>query len=303
METLRALLRPLAGSAYLLLVFTTLLWAGNAIAGRLAVGEVSPMALTSLRWIVVVLTLAALQGRSAFAEWGALKPHAWRVVGMGMFGFTVFNAIFYWAAYHTSAVNIGVIQGVTPALVMAIGFLAYRTPVSRLQFAGLVLTLVGVGVVAARGELATITTLDFNAGDLGILVASFLYAGYTVALRNRPSVSPTAFFSAVACAAFLTSLPFLAVEIAIGTFKVPTPKGWIIVAYVGLMPSLVAQILYIRGVGMIGPSRAGLFMNLVPVFSALMGVLLLGELFAPYHAVALTLVLGGIWLAERGRGS
>lgn len=301
MITLTQLGRRLGAQPYLLLVATTLIWAANAVAGRMAVGEVSPMALTCLRWIIVVLSLAALDGRRYVREWRGIG-RAWpRVVAMGALGFTAFNAVFYWSAYHTSAVNMGVIQGVTPALVMLIGFGVFGSRITPLQFGGLLLTLAGVGVVAARGQFAVLTSLDFNIGDLGILLASILYAGYTVALRGRPPLSPLAFFSALATIAFLTSLPLVAAEAAVGQFQWPTARGWAILAFVGLMPSLVAQLLYMRGVEMIGPSRAGLFMNLVPVFAALMGVLILGELFAPYHAVALALVLGGIWLAERGR--
>lgn len=296
-----SLVSRIGGNAYVLLTLATLAWGGNAIAGRLAVGEISPMALTSLRWIVAVIVILALSGREILAEWRRLGP-AWpRVAAMGALGFTAFNAIFYWAAHHTSAVNIGVIQGVTPAVVMGLGLLVYGTRIGALQIAGLFATLVGVGVIASRGDLAVLSALDFNVGDLGIVVASILYAGYTVALRTRPPVSPIALFSAMASAAFLSSLPLVGLEVAAGTFQAPTPAGWAIVAFVGLMPSLAAQMMFMRGVELIGPSRAGLFINLVPVFSALLGVVVLGELFAIYHAVALALVLGGIWLAEQTR--
>ena len=89
------------------------------------------------------------------------------------------------------------------------------------------------------------------------------------------------------------------VEIVRGTVQWPTPTGWLIMLYIGLLPSLVAQVFFIRGVELIGAARAGIFVNLVPVFGALLAVVLLGEPFALYHAVGLALVLGGIWLAER----
>jgi len=91
----------------------------------------------------------------------------------------------------------------------------------------------------------------------------------------------------------------MAYEISSGTVIWPTLRGWLIILYVGLFPSFVSQILFMRGVELIGPGRAGLFVNLVPIFGALLAVLILGEPFAPYHAVGLALVLGGIWLAER----
>jgi drug/metabolite transporter (DMT)-like permease len=100
----------------------------------------------------------------------------------------------------------------------------------------------------------------------------------------------------VAC---LMSLPLLVFEAAMGTFQMPTMKGWLIVAFVTIGPSLVSQIFFMRGVELIGPARAGIFVNLVPIFAAFLAVLILGEPFAAYHAVALALVLGGIVIAER----
>jgi drug/metabolite transporter (DMT)-like permease len=112
-------------------------------------------------------------------------------------------------------------------------------------------------------------------------------------------VSGFVFFTAMAVVAFVTSLPLLLAEIAAGAVRWPTPRGWAVLLYVGLFPSLLAQIFFMRGVELIGPGRAGLFVNLVPVFGALLAVAILGEPFALYHAAGLVLVLGGIALAER----
>lgn len=291
--------RSLWRQPYLLLIVAVATWGGNAIAGRLAVGEVSPMAIVCLRWLVVVVVLLPLALRIPAAD-GRLLGRRWLYVfAMGGLGFTTFNALFYSAAHYTTAVNMGVIQGVIPAVVIAGSFLVYRTPIRTLQVIGIVTTLVGVVVTATQGDLQVLRDLAFNIGDLGIVLAAVLYGAYTVALRGRPAVSPIAFFAAMAAAACLTSLPLLAWEVANGTVVWPTGKGWALIGYIALLPSLVAQLLYMRGVELIGPGRAGLFMNLIPVFAALGGVLLLGEHVAVFHAVALALVLGGIWLAER----
>lgn len=299
---LRARLQAwLYGRAYVLLSLTALFWGGNAVAGRLAVGEVSPMVLTSLRWVTVVVVLGASTWRLLRAEWPALRPH-WRTVFlMGALGFTAFNALFYAAAHHTSAVNLTIFQGSIPVLVLLGSLALFGTRIRALQALGMAVTMAGVLVVATKGDIQTLSTLDFNIGDLWMLGACVLYAGYTLALRNRPAVSGLAFFTAMAGVAFLTSLPLVAYEVATGTVQWPTPKGWAILLFVGLFPSLVAQIFFMRGVELIGPGRAGLFVNLVPVFGALLAVGLLGEPFRPFHALALALVLGGIWLAEQGR--
>lgn len=299
LDPARAAARWLWGRPFLILTATALIWAGNAVAGRLAVGEVSPMALTFLRWAVVAVVLAAVARRGIAAEWPTVRRHGRFLFAMGGLGYTIFNALFYWSAHHTSAVNMGVLQGITPALVMAGSFAAFGARVGPLQLAGLAATLVGVAIVAARGDGGVLLGLGFNAGDLGILLASILYAGYTVALRRRPPLSALTFFAAMAGAAVLTSLPLLVWEAASGDLRWPSPAGWAIVAYVGLAPSLGAQLLFMRGVELIGPSRAGLFLNLIPIFAAAGGVAVLGETFALYHAAGLAFVLGGIWLAER----
>ena len=301
MKLFSALAQRLSGQAYLLLVLTTLMWGANAVAGRIAVGEISPMVIVSGRWIIVVALLWLIAHRQLRAEWRLLGPYWPRLIVLGAFGFTVFNALFYAAAYHTTAVNIGLIQGIVPALAMVGSLIVYGTPIRPLQAAGLVIALVGVVLVASRGDLAVLRTLDFNIGDIWMLVASAIYAAYTVGVRQRPPVSPITFFAAMAMSAFVSSLPFLGYEIVTGTVRWPTPTGLATLVYIALAPSLVAQMLYIHVIQLIGPGRASLFVNLVPVFAALLGVLILGEPFGAYHAIALALVLGGIWIAERGR--
>jgi drug/metabolite transporter (DMT)-like permease len=275
------------------------MWAGNAIASRLAVGEVSPMALVTLRWVVVVVIVGFAVRRTFVAEWPSLRPR-WRSVAlMGALGYTAFNALFYAAAHHTTAVNITILQGAIPIVVLVGALLAFGTRIRPLQAVGAAVTLLGVATVAARGDPRTLAGLSFNIGDLWMIAASIFYAGYTLGLRARPPVSGLVFFAAMAGAAVVTSLPLLAYEAATGTLQWPTPKGWAVLAYVSLGPSLLSQIFFMRGVELIGPGRAGLFANLVPIFGAFGAATLLGEAFAPYHAVALCLVLGGIWLAER----
>lgn len=299
MTILQSLWKGLWGQAYVLLILTTLMWGGNAIAGRLAVGEVSPMVLTGLRWVIVVVVLLPLVGRQVIAEWSKIRA-SWLVIAlMGAFGFTAFNALFYAAAHHTSAVNLTIFQGAIPVLVLLGTVLFLGARVILLQVLGMIVTIIGVVLVSVKADFEILRTLALNIGDVWMLIACVLYAAYTLGLRHRPAIPGLVFFAAMAVVAFLTSLPLVGIEIAQGAAQWPTPKGWLILLYVGLLPSLVSQIFFMRGVELIGPARAGLFVNLVPVFGALLAVLLLGEPFALYHALGLALVLGGIWLAER----
>jgi drug/metabolite transporter (DMT)-like permease len=287
---------------YLLLVLTTLGWGANAVASRMAVGQISPMTLTSARWgLVLVLLLAGFRRRIGQAL-PALRRRWVAVLLMGASGFTLFNALNYVAAHYTSAVNLSITQGTVPLLVLLGGLAAHRTPVRARQLAGAALALVGVAMVASGGSLEALMRLRFNIGDLMMFTAAVIYAGYTVALRDRGDggeAGQVPFFFGMAVAAFITSLPLVAAEALTGGFQVPTAKGLAILVFIALAPSFMSALFFMRAVALIGPARAGLFFNLVPVFGALLAVLVLGEPFGLHQGIALALVLGGIAVAER----
>jgi drug/metabolite transporter (DMT)-like permease len=284
---------------YLLLTLTMLMWAGNAVASRASVGNISPMTMTTLRWGCVFAVLPLLLRGQIAAHAPVLRQH-WRFIGaMGICGFTMFNVLLYLAGYSTTAINIGIVQGAIPIFVLIGAFLVHRTPIAPLQALGVAVTMLGIAVTASRGDVHVLAGMTFATGDLYMIVASMLYAGYTVAIRNRPAMPALVFFAAAGFAAFLGSLPLLAIEIATGNTYWPTPKGWLILAFVVLGPSMLAQLSFLRAVELIGPGRAGVFANLVPVFSPILAVLLIGEQLALYHGLALVLVLGGIFIAER----
>lgn len=286
-------------NAYLLLVMTTLLWAGNAVASRLAVGEIAPMTLTALRWVFVCAVMPYLFRRGLREHWPALKANWLKVALLGAFGFTAFNTLMYIAAYSTTAINIGILQGSIPVFVLLGAFFAFRTPIGVLQGLGVAVTIVGVLVTASRGDWHVLLQLSFVPGDLWMMIACIFYAGYTVGIRTRPPMPGLIFFTAMAIVACLVSLPLLGVEIAAGKAYWPTPKGWLILAFVVIGPSILSQLFFMRAIELIGPGRAGVFVNLVPVFAPLLTVAILGEQLALYHGLALALVLGGIWIAER----
>ncbi len=195
------------GRAYLLLTITTMCWGGNAVFGKLAVGEVSPMLLVSLRWCGAVLLLAVFAQKYYRRDWPVIRSHLGFLFAMGALGFTAFNSFFYVAAHSTTAVNIGIIQGAMPALVLIGAFVFYRTAVSGLQKAGVCLTFLGVVIVGFRGDLSLLADLALNRGDLIMLIATLFYSAYTIGLRKRPKTSSLGLFTALAFAAFLASIP------------------------------------------------------------------------------------------------
>ena len=296
--TMPALFRKIGTNPYLLLIVTMVMWSANGIAGRLAIGEVSPMVIVTLRWLLASMVLFAFARRRIIEDWQVLKHHLPVVIFGGVFGFTIFNALFYLAAHHTSGVNMTILQGSLPIFVLLGASVVFRGATTRLQWIGILLTLAGVVTVASQGSLETLMALSFNTGDVWLVIACMIYAAFTLTLRNRPKVSGIGFFSVLAVAAFFSSLPLLGWEWSSGDVQWPSMRGWEILAFITLGPSLLAQLFFLRAVELIGPSRASIFTNLVPIFGPMIAIIVLGEPFHFYHAVALVLVLGGIGLAE-----
>ena len=173
----------------LLLTLTALMWAGHAIVGRLAIGQISPMTLTCARWGLALAPIALAARHTLRRDLEILRPRWTYVAAMGTLGFTAFNALFYVAAHRTGALNLSIIQGIVPAIVLIGARFFYGARVGALQALGTLATMLGVIAIAAQGEWARLASLAFNSGDLMILFACLLYAGYTVGLRRRPKVS------------------------------------------------------------------------------------------------------------------
>lgn len=289
--------RPMPTNAPLLLIVTTFFWGGNVVAGKLAVGDVSPLLLTFLRWFISGTVLYAISRHEIAKQWAAVKPRLLYVIVMAVIGFTAFNSMYYTAAAYTSGINIAIIQGSTPVIVL-IGAALLGAPLKLAQIAGILLTLVGVCFVASKGDIGNLLGLKFNVGDLLLLTASILYAGYTLALRRRPPMPALVFFFFLAFASAITSIPGVIWEYTSGHLIWPDFTGAIIVLYVGLFPSLLCQVFYIRALEIAGPARASAYYNLVPIFGTFLSIALLGERFYVSDAIALGLVVAGILLAE-----
>lgn len=291
----------MARKAYLLLFLTALFWGGNAVAGKLAIGHVSPMILTAMRWGFAFVILLAIGWPRLRGDWPRVRHHWLYLIVLGMLGFTVFNVALYSALLFTSAINASIEQAAMPMVIFLANFLLFRMRVAAAQIAGFLISIAGVMLTASHGDPARLLKLDVNFGDALMVVAVLVYGGYTVALRFKPAIHWQSLMIALTFGAFVTALPFAAAEAAYGTLILPDARGWAIVAYTAIFPSILAQIFYIRGVELIGGNRAGLFINLVPVCGTLLSILILGEAFHFYHAIAMALVLGGIWLAEHRR--
>ena len=295
------MITKLWNNAHILLAMAALSWAGHAIALRLSVGEISPMLLMDLRWLISFILLSTLFRRDIIAALPLVRAR-WRwflmMGGTGLAGFTILLA---YAAHHTTAMNLGILQGVMPAMVMLFGLLFYQTKTGFLQVMGFVTSLFGIVVLVSAGSLQTLLALRFNSGDLLMVAACFCYAGYVVNLAKRPEMPPLVLLCFFSFSAFLACSIFTVVEYMRGMMVLPGWEGLLLLGYCAVFPSILSQSFFMRGVELAGANRAGLYINLVPVFAAFLAVLILSESMRAYHVIALVAVVGGIFLAERGK--
>ncbi len=284
---------------HLFLTLASLFWGFNAIASRLAVGEISPMLLVSGRWLGVMIILSIICKHQLIFGFQVFKSHYKWMIVMGLCGFTTFNSIYYISAHHTVAINLGIVQSTTPAFIMIISMFWLKTRINLKQVTGLLITFIGVLIVISNGNLASVLRLKLNNGDLLMIVACIFYAIYAVGLRKRPEINDILLMTIFSYIAFVGSIPGLMIEIIQYSFFFPTFKGIMILSVIIIFPSLLAQILFMKGVKIVGPALSGLYTNLVPIFTSLLAIIILDEVFHIYHLISLIIIFLGIYSFDR----
>ena len=280
-----------------LLCLAMLGWAGNTIAGRMSTGEMSPMVVVFLRWLIISIFLIFFLNKKLISSLKSIRGKFVWLCLMGSLGLTGFNALFYIAAQNTTAINLGIIQGIMPAIILVGSVIIFKEVVNITKVAGLIISFFGVLVVVSQGDYERVILLSFNYGDIVMLCACFFYSGFTLGLKNKPVIDPIVLMTYFSLSALIFSLPLLITEYCLGGNQLPaTGTAWLTILYIAFVPSFLAQVFFIRGVELVGASKAGLFINFLPIFAAILGVLLLGERLYIYHLASLFIVLFGVYL-------
>lgn len=289
-------------AAYVLLALTPLFFATNALAARWIEGSIPPVALAFWRWTLTLVFLVPYAGRGLLAGWRDLVREWPVLLALGALGMGVCGAPVYLAGQTTTATNIGLIYAATPVVIVVLAWLGWREPVSLRQAAGIALSLAGVVAIVAQGDLHVLLGLEFVVGDLLILAAMIAWALYSVIIKRWPGRQPMIVrFVGIVVAGVIVMAPFYVAEIAAGhvaTFDGRTIGIFLLLA---LVPGIGAYLAYGRLVAVLGPSRTGMLMYLIPLYNAGLAWLLLGERLAPYHLVGTALILSGIGLATVAR--
>lgn len=291
----------LSASTVALLVAPPLFWAGNAVTARALVGEFPPLALSFARWVLAFMLIAPFAARSVWQHRAAIRAQFGYFVAIGFLGVGCYNSLQYVALQTSTAVNATLIGASAPVLTSLMGAAFFATPIGYRQWLGALLSAIGVVVVIARGEPTNLMTFHFARGDLIMLLATATWALYTWLLRTRRTGLPlsTSLTVQIGLGALMI-LPFALIEFAVtGRSAEPTPANLAALAYIALLPSLAAYYCWDRGVERAGAVLPMVFVNLTPIFAALLAWIFLSEPIGLYHLIGGALIIAGIGVASR----
>ncbi len=283
---------------WLLLSVGALFWSSNVVIGRAMAGHVPPVTMAFLRWAVALVFLLPLAWPKLRRDVPVLRAQARIMLALALTGITIQNTLVYIGLTSTVALNGLLFQSATPIVVLIWAFALFREQPSLRQMSGVLVSLLGVAVIATRGALADLLHLRLNGGDAFILAGMTDYALYAVLLRRRPLVHPMSFLAASFGLGAAMLLPAVVAEQIFGPATEVTPVTVGAIVYMAIFPALLSYLFFNRGVELIGSARAGQSLHLVPLFGSLLAVALLGERPHWYHAG------GGLLQAQRkGRGA
>jgi drug/metabolite transporter (DMT)-like permease len=296
-----ALRRPsvdIWSSAWTLLALANLFWAGNIVLGRGVAGVVPPVALAYIRWTGAFVIGFPCAWPYLKRDWGMLLRQWPFMLLLSATGIATYNTMSYIGLTETTALNVLLLQPAMPLVILLWAFVLFRERPNLAQAAGVLVSLAGVGMIAAQGSLTVLLHLSLNPGDVWVLVAMAIYGSYAAMFRHRPKVHPMSFLVTTMGLGSCMILPFFLWERGTGAVITADWQAFAALAYIAVLPSFIAYLFFNRGIELIGAARAGQSMHLMPVFGAVLAVLFLGERFHLYHAVGIMLIAVGIVLAS-----
>ena len=287
--------------AYLLLVLASLCWSGNFIVGKFAtLFEIPPLTLNTFRWISVWLILIPFTFKEIFKNIAYIKKNLLAIAFMGVITISTFNSVVYFALNYTQVVNAVLVLAIIPAVTIVLSALMKVEKSNIFQIFGLILSIIGVGSIISNGDVQRIVSLSFNNGDLWMLVCVLSWALYSTLLKkNKFKLSQFSLIQIMVSVGVIFLIPQYFYEQSIGLELNFNKAFFLILFYVVVFPAIVAYYCWQKGVEIIGPNRATMFIQLMPLFSAVMAIIIFKEKFELYHFVGATFIVSGIYLSNK----
>ena len=288
-------------SAYTFLVLAALFWSGNFIVGKFAtLYQIPPLTLNVFRWISVWIILMPFTYKQIYNNLPYIKKNWFVISFMGVITISTFNSVVYFALNYTQIINAVLMLAAIPAATIVLSSLMNIEKTNIFQILGLFLSIIGISSIISNGDIQKLTSLSFNKGDVWMLVCVIIWALYSTLLKkNKFKFSQFSLIQLMVTAGIIFLIPQFFYEKSIGLELNFNKAFFLILFYVVIFPAIAAYYLWQKGIEIIGPNRATMFIQLMPLFSAVMAIIIFKEKFELYHFVGATFIVLGIYLSNR----
>ena len=291
----RELLQRMVNAPYFLLVIAALFWGGNAVAGKFLAGSLPPVTISFTRLAIGVLIMSPVIIKLFMHERAAFREHFRLLLFLAVTGVIGFNLLIYWAVNYTTAINATLLNSTSPLFIFLLSALLIGEKMELRYWVSMVISMLGVLVVITHGSFERMLSLHFNIGDLIMVLAVISWALYSIFIKKISGKIPSlAIFGFTLTIGFLLMIPAVGIEL----FMVPVGnvglEEWSALFYIGIFPSICSFLLWNRGVELIGPSKASISLNLIPVFGTVFAFFVLGEVISLPQILGGCLVFAGV---------
>ena len=287
--------------ASIYLFFTTLFWAGNFIVGKTAsLNEIPPISLNFYRWLIAWFILLPFTYKELIEKKEYIIKNIGIFIILGITAVSIFNSALFYSLKFTQVITGVLMISVVPVMIIFFSALLKIEKTNIFQIFGVALSLTGVVLIITKADIEILKELDFNRGDLTMLIAMFSWSIYSALLKKKKyELSQITLLQVVIGFGVIILIPFYFIDINIGNeikFDIPF---FLILTYVVLFPGLISFFLWIKGVGLIGANRAGVYLHLMPILGAIMAMMIFGEKILFYHFVGAIFIIAGIVLSNK----
>ena len=287
--------------AYLILILTTIFWSGNFIVGKAAsMYQIPPFSLNFYRWFFAGLILLPFTYKELIKKKKYIINNLGFFIVLGITSITIFNSIVYYSLYYTQVISGILMISTIPVWIIFISSILKIEKTNIFQIIGVILSLTGVIFIITKADLNLIKNLDFNKGDLSMVIAMFSWAIYSALLKSKKyEISQVSLLEVVIICGLFFLIPIYFIEMNMGNLIILGKPFYLILAYVVIFPGLASFFFWIKGISIIGANRAGIFLHLMPIMGAIMAMLIFNERFMFYHILGAIFIIAGITLSNK----
>ena len=286
--------------AYILLILTTIFWSGNFIVGKAAtIYNIPPFSLNFFRWLFACIILFPFTIKEIILKRNYIKKNIKLFIILGITSITIFNSIVYYSLYYTQVITGVLMISTIPVWIILISSLLKIEKTNTYQIFGMILSLIGVTAIITQSNFEIIRKLDFNKGDLSIIIAMFSWAIFSTLLKKEKlEISQITLLQVVIIFGLIFLTPIYIAELSRGNYIVLEMPFFLTLTYVVIFPGLLSFLFWIKGISIIGANRSGIFLHLMPIFGSIFAILIFNEKIMIYHLIGALFIIVGIKISN-----